>query len=67
MTLEPRIAAGSPLQFGFDRRACNNGDRVTMTIAVPAGAARGADHHYTLMANLGKQAAHLWRGVVHVQ
>lgn len=67
MTLEPQAPLSSPLRFGFDRRSCSNGDKVTMTVNAASNAQRGGDYHYTLLSSVGKQASHLWRGIVHVQ
>ncbi len=66
MELSAYIGQGSPLQFAFDKKKCDNGDKVTMTVAVASNAPRGY-YPYTLMAGLGKDSAHLWRGRVHVQ
>jgi hypothetical protein len=57
----------APLSFSFDRSSRANGDKATLTVSVAAGAARGADYDYTLLANLDAQNGHLWRGVVHVK
>ena len=66
MALDTLVGAGSPLQFAFDRKSCTNGDKVTMTVSVKQGAPRGP-RHYTLLASLGKESAHYWRGLVNVQ
>jgi hypothetical protein len=67
MTLTADIQ--SPLAISFDRRTCTNGDKVTLTVSVGAGAQRGADYRYTLLSSVDAAPAgtHLWRGLVHVQ
>ncbi len=67
MTLSASVPAGDPLKVSFDQKSCANGDKVTMTLAVSASAARGADIHYTLFSTLAQGNAHLWRGMVHVR
>jgi hypothetical protein len=66
MALSAQIPPQDPLKITFDRKTCTNGDKVTMTVSVGAGAGRRADYHYTLYAGLGATSAHLWRGMVHV-
>jgi hypothetical protein len=65
--LSVQVYGKSGLSFGFDRKTCNNGDKVTMSITVPAGARRGTDYHYNLVSRLDDRTAHLWRGMVHVR
>jgi hypothetical protein len=67
MTLEARLDERQGVQISLDRKACTNGDKVTLTATASARAQRGADHHFTLVSSLGSQSAHLWRGIVHVQ
>jgi hypothetical protein len=69
----------APLSLSFDHKTCTNGDKVTLTVSLRSGAQRGADYHYTLLAGLDGggtggagdagpgSAAHVWRGMVHVQ
>jgi hypothetical protein len=67
MSLEVRVAQGSPLGVSFDRKTCTNGDRVRMTFSMQSSARHGYDHAYTLVSSVGSESAHLWRGLVHVQ
>lgn len=67
MSLEIQTTGRTGLRFALDRKSCRNGDKVTMSITVPAGARRGTDYHYSLIARLNEDSAHLWRGMVHVR
>jgi hypothetical protein len=67
MTLVAQPYSKSNLAITFDKPTCTNGDKVTMTIAVSATAKKGTDYHYTLLAQLDQQNAHLWRGMVRVK
>ena len=51
----------------FDPPTCKNGDVVTMSVAVGAGAMHGTDYHYDILSSLDPMTAHVWRGMVHVQ
>lgn len=72
MALEVWVSQGSPLKFGFDKKTCSNGDKVTMTVSAPQYVSHGTDYDYELAAVLGSVRStppdsHYWRGAVHVR
>ncbi|APR83171.1 Hypothetical protein A7982_08520 [Minicystis rosea] len=67
MHLGIQLQGAQGLRFGLDRRTCNNGDKVTMTISVPREAPHGMDYRYSLITKLDETTAHMWRGMVHVK
>ena len=55
------------LGFSFDKPTCNNGEKVTMTVAVSNTVKSGTNYHFQLLASLDMNTSHLWRGMIEVQ
>jgi hypothetical protein len=55
------------LTITFDKPTCQNGDVVTMSVAVASTATAQTDYHYDVIAQLDAMTGHVWRGMVHVQ
>ncbi len=66
MTLQAQPYSPQSLTITFDKPTCNNGDVVTMSVAVDASATHGTDYHYDILAQLDPMTGHVWRGMVHV-
>jgi hypothetical protein len=67
MTLSAQANGGSGTRFTFSPKTCKNGDKVTMTVTMPARIPHGTRDNYTLLARLDDGTQHLWRGAVQVQ
>lgn len=67
MQLSLLVQGQNGLRFGLGQKTCQNGERIPLTIAVPANARRGSDYHYSLVSRIDDNNGHLWRGMVHVR
>src|SRR5262249_46021459 len=66
MSISVKVNSKTVLVPKLSASTCENGDKLTLSLAVSKTAKKGTDYHYTVTAQIDANTAHIWRGMVHV-